>query len=108
LLGLATFLANQKTKEIGVRKALGATAESIVLMFTKEYVKLILIGFAIAAPLAWLAMNEWLNDFEYRIEIGPVIFVAGFVITLLIALVTVGYKSLRAALVNPVKSLRYE
>jgi putative ABC transport system permease protein len=108
LLGLATFLANQKTKEIGVRKAMGATVESIVFMFTKEYVKLIVIGFAIAAPLAWLAMNEWLNDFEYRIDIGPAIFIAGFAITLLIALITVGYKSLRAALVNPVESLRWE
>jgi putative ABC transport system permease protein len=108
LFGLATFMANQKTKEIGVRKVLGASVESIVLLFSKEYVKLIVIGFALAAPLAGYVMNQWLNDFEYKIKIGPVIFLTGLGVTFLIAIVTVGYRSLKAATVNPVDSLRSE
>jgi ABC-type antimicrobial peptide transport system permease subunit len=108
LFGLATFMANQKTKEIGVRKALGASVESIVFLFTKEYVKLIMIGFLIASPLAWFVMNLYLEDFAYKIKLGPAIFLTGFAITLTIAILTVGYKSLKAAVVNPVNSLRYE
>jgi ABC-type antimicrobial peptide transport system permease subunit len=108
LFGLATFMANQKTKEIGVRKALGATVESIVFLFTKEYIRLIVIGFVIAAPFAWYVMDMWLSDFEYKIELSPLIFLLGLGITLAIAILTVGYKSLRAAIVNPVHSLRYE
>lgn len=108
LFGLATFMANQKTKEIGVRKAHGASVESIVLLFSKEYIRLLFIGFLIASPLAWFVMNQWLNDFEYKITIGPEIFLMGFGITLVIAILTVGYRSLKAALVNPIKSLRYE
>jgi putative ABC transport system permease protein len=108
LLGLATFMANQKTKEIGVRKVLGASVESIILRFTREYVKLIAIGFVLAAPLAWFIMNQWLDHFAYKITLGPVVFLAGFGITLFIALITVGYKSLRAAIVNPVNALKYE
>ena len=108
LFGLATFMANQKTKEIGVRKVLGASVESIVFIFSKEYVKLILIGFALAAPLSWYVMNQWLSDFAYKIEIGPSIFLIGLAITFLIALVTVGWRSLRAATINPVDSLRSE
>lgn len=108
LFGLATFMANQKTKEIGVRKVLGASVESIVLIFSKEYVKLIVLGFALAAPVAWYVMNQWLSDFAYKIEIGPSIFLIGLGITFLIALVTVGYRSIRAATINPVDSLRSE
>jgi ABC-type antimicrobial peptide transport system permease subunit len=108
LFGLATFMANQKTKEIGVRKVLGASAESIVISFCTEYFKLIMIGFVIAAPLSWLVMNEWLNGFEYKITIGAGMFLASLAITLLVALLTVGYKSLKAAIMNPVNSLRYE
>lgn len=108
LFGLATFLSIQRTKEIGVRKVLGASVESIVMLFTREYFKLILIGFIIAAPLAWIVMNQWLNDFAYKITIGPGIFIGGFSITLLIAVVTVGYWSVKAAIINPVKALRYE
>jgi ABC-type antimicrobial peptide transport system permease subunit len=108
LFGLASFMANQRTKEIGVRKALGASVESIVLLFTKEYFKLIVIGFLIAAPFAWFVMNEWLAEFAYKITLGPAIFLMGFAITLTIAMLTVGYKSIRAAIVNPIKALRYE
>ncbi|MEX2231667.1 MAG: FtsX-like permease family protein, partial [Cyclobacteriaceae bacterium] len=108
LFGLATFMANQKTKEIGVRKAMGASVESIVLLFSKEYLKLIFIGFLLASPAVWFLMNKWLETFAYKITIGPVVFVTGLALTLLIAILTVGYKSFKAAIVNPIKSLRYE
>jgi putative ABC transport system permease protein len=108
LFGLATFMANQKTKEIGVRKVLGASVESIVLMFSREYAKLILIGFLLAAPLAGFAMQQFLNQFAYRIDLGVGIFAISLGITVIVALLTVGYRSFRAAVVNPVHSLRYE
>ena len=108
LFGLATFMTNQKTKEIGVRKALGASVESIIVLFSKEYIKLIVIGFVLAAPAVWFLMNKWLESFAYKISIGPMVFVAGFLATLTIAIVTVGYRSFKAAIVNPIKSLRYE
>ena len=78
------------------------------MLFSKEYVKLILIGFALAAPLAWYVMSEWLSDFAYKIDIGPAIFLTGLGVSFLIAMVTVGYRSLRAATVNPVDSLKCE
>jgi ABC-type antimicrobial peptide transport system permease subunit len=108
LFGLATFMANQKTKEIGVRKVMGASVKSIVLLFSKEYVKLIIIGFALAVPCAWYVMNRWLDQFAYKIEIGPVIFIVGLAVTFLIAVFTVGYRSFKAATANPVDSLRSE
>jgi ABC-type antimicrobial peptide transport system permease subunit len=101
-------MINQKNKEIGVRKVLGASVEGIVFIFSKEFARLIGIGFLLAAPAAWYIMNEWLKTFAYRISLNAWIFIAGIGITLLIALATVGYKSLKAALANPVKSLRYE
>ncbi|NBW35326.1 MAG: ABC transporter permease [Cytophagia bacterium] len=108
LFGLATFMINQKNKEIGVRKVLGASVEGIVFLFSKEYMKLIGIGFVFAAPIAWYVMNQWLNGFAYRISLSAWIFLAGLGVTLLVAVFTVGYRSLRAATANPVKSLRYE
>ena len=108
LFGLATFMTNQKTKEIGVRKALGASVESIIFLFSREYVKLIVIGFLLSAPAVWFIMNEWLDSFAYKISIGPMVFVAGLSVTLLIATLTVGYRSFKAAIVNPIQSLRYE
>jgi putative ABC transport system permease protein len=108
LFGLATFMANQKTKEIGVRKVLGASVESIVVLFSKEYLKLILVGFVLAAPLAGYVMNRWLDEFAYKIQIGPAIFLMGLLATLVIAMITVGYRSFRAAVVNPAQSLKSE
>jgi ABC-type antimicrobial peptide transport system permease subunit len=108
LFGLATFMATQKTKEIGIRKILGASVNSIILKFSREFVLLIGLGFVLSAPAAWLLMREYLNQFAYRIELGPVIFLVGIGITLIIALLTVGYRSFKAATVNPVDSLRYE
>jgi predicted permease len=108
LFGLVTFMANQKTKEIGVRKVMGASVESIVFMFSREFLKLIGVGFLIAAPTAWWVMNMFLDEFAYKITIGPGIFLIGLVTTLVIAMATVGYRSFKAAVVNPVKSLRSE
>jgi ABC-type antimicrobial peptide transport system permease subunit len=101
-------MATQKTKEIGIRKILGASVNSIILKFSREFVLLIGLGFVLSAPAAWLLMREYLNQFAYRIELGPVIFLVGIGITLIIALLTVGYRSFKAATVNPVDSLRYE
>ena len=108
LFGLATFMANQKTKEIGVRKTLGASVESIVFLFSREYVKLILIGVVLASPAVWYLMNKWHETFTYKITIGPFVFVAGLALTLTVAILTVGYKSFKAAVVNPIRALRYE
>lgn len=108
LFGLATFMASQRTKEIGIRKIMGASVGSIIIRFSREFVILIGVGFLLAAPAAWLLMREYLNQFAYRIDLGPVIFITGVGITLLIAMLTVGYKSYRAATVNPVDTLRYE
>ena len=108
LFGLVTFMANQKTKEIGVRKVLGASVNSIIIMFTREFGMLIFIGFIIAVPCAWFVMTAWLNEFAYKIELGPAIFVSSLLITLVLALLTVGYKSFKAAASNPAESLKSE
>jgi ABC-type antimicrobial peptide transport system permease subunit len=108
LFGLVTFMANRKTKEIGLRKVLGASVQSIILLFSKEFVKLLLIAFALAAPAAGFLMNMFLEEFAYRITLGPVVFLTGLCVTFLIAFLTVGYRSYRSASANPVNSLRSE
>lgn len=108
LFGLTVFMANQKTKEIGVRKVLGASVESILMLFSKEFIKLILIGFCIAAPLAWYAANQYLDQFAYKIAMGPTVFLLGLAITFVIAILTVAYRSMKAAVANPTQSLRSE
>lgn len=108
LFGLVAFMANQKSKEIGVRKILGASVLDIFKIFTGEFMKLILFAFFIAGPLGYYAMKHWLEDFEYRITIGPGVFVAAFLVTIVIAAVTVGYHTYRAATANPVDALKYE
>lgn len=108
LYGLVDFLALQRKKEIGVRKVLGASARGIVYLFSKEFLWLIAIAFVIAAPLAYLAMNAWLQTFANRIEIHAAYFIIAFFISIAIAVITVGYQSVKAALANPVKSLRTE
>jgi len=108
LFGLATYTAEQRIKEIGVRKVLGATINNIITMLSKDFLILVLIASALAIPLAWWAMSRWLQDFAYRINIGWWIFVAAGVIAFLIALITVSSQAIKAALANPVKSLRTE
>jgi putative ABC transport system permease protein len=108
LFGLATYTAEQRIKEIGVRKVLGATISNIISMLSKDFLKLVLISSIIAFPVAWWAMHKWLQDFAYRINIGWWIFLASALIALLIALITVSSQAIKAALANPVKSLRTE
>lgn len=108
LYGLVSFMVTQKTKEIGVRKVLGASVPQILWLFMKEFSKLIIIAFLIAAPAAWWVMKSWLEDFTFRISIGAEIFFVAVITTSFIAIVTVGYQSTKAALANPVKSLRTE
>ena len=108
LYGLISYIATQKEKEIGVRKVLGATTRQIMLIFSKEFTLLIIIAFLVAAPLAGYIMSQWLENFAYRVPLGWTMFAAGIAATLAIALVTVGYRSLRAAVANPVDALRNE
>ncbi|MCI0695023.1 ABC transporter permease [candidate division KSB1 bacterium] len=108
LLGLIAFVAAQRTKEIGVRKVLGATVVDILGLISKEFAMLIAVAFIVAAPVAYFAMNNWLENFAYRIDVGLGVFAATIAVTLIIAGVTIGYRAIKAALANPVDALRYE
>lgn len=108
LYGLVLFLALQRQKEIGIRKVLGASITGIVLLFSKEFVGLVLIAFALAAPLGYLAMKSWLETFVNRIDLHAGYFALAFLLSLLIAMITVSFQALKAAIANPVKSLRTE
>jgi predicted permease len=108
LYGLVSFMAAQKTKEVGIRKVLGASVANIIYMFSKEFTVLILIAFVIAVPVAYYMMRGWLDNFAFRININAWVFILAIVCSVAIAWITVGYKSIRAARSNPVKSLRTE
>ena len=108
LLGLTSFSINRRTKEIGVRKVLGASVSTIVALFTKEFTKLVLLANIIAWPVAYYAMNKWLQNFAYRIDIGWRLFLLSAMLALFIALLTISFHAIRAAIANPVDSLRYE
>jgi len=108
LLGLASFTTGQRTKEIGIRKVLGSSVSGIIFLLNKDFIKRVLIANLIAWPLSYYAMNKWLQNFAYRIRIDLWMFLASAVVALVIALVTVSYQSVKAALGNPVDSLRYE
>jgi putative ABC transport system permease protein len=108
LFGLASFVAEQRTKEIGIRKVLGASVSGIVMKFAGEFLKLVVLSILIASPLAYYLMNKWLQDFKYRIEIEWWVFASAAGLAVLIAFLTVLYQALKASLVNPVKSLKSE
>ncbi len=108
LFGLAMFTAQQRTKEIGVRKVLGASIGSIVTLLSRDFLKLVLIAIVIASPIAYYAMNRWLQDFAYKIDIEWWVFALAGLLAVSIALLTVSFQSIKAALMNPVKSLRTE
>ncbi|MET3126044.1 putative permease [Arcicella rosea] len=108
LFGLAAFMAEQRTKEIGIRKVLGASVINLVNLLSKDFLKLVLLAFVISAPLAWYVANNWLQDFAYRTEISWWIFAVAGMLALLVAMLTVSIQAIKAALMNPVKSLKTE
>lgn len=108
LFGLAALAAINRTKEIGIRKVLGASLPGIVTLLSKDFIKLVIIALGIATPLAWYFMNKWLQDFEYRISIGWWVFIAAGALAIIVAFVTIGFQAVKAGIANPVKSLRTE
>ena len=108
LFGLSTFAVERRTKEIGIRKVLGASMSNIVQLLTREFLVLVTIAFVVAVPVAWWAMNRWLESFAYRVNITVWIFIAGAIIILLIALIAVGWQAIKAATENPVKAIKTE
>jgi len=108
LFGLASFTAEQRTKELGVRKVLGASVTGLVLLMSKEFAKWVLIANVIAFPIAYVIMNNWLQSFAYRINLTIWIFLATAGVAFAIAILTVSYQSIKASLANPIESLRYE
>ena len=108
LFGLVAFTTRQRTKEIGIRKVLGASVTQIVQLLSKDFLRLVILGIVIASPIAYWAMNKWLQDFAYRVDISWWIFALAGIIAIIISLLTVSYQAIRAALANPVKSLRTE
>jgi putative ABC transport system permease protein len=105
LFGLATYMAENRIKEIGVRKILGASVTGITTLLSKDFVKLVIISFLIAAPLAWWGMHKWLQNYTYRIGFEWWVFALAGLLSVMIALLTVSYQSIKAAVANPAKSL---
>jgi len=108
LLGLASFMTEQKTKEIGIRKVLGASVSGVTMMMSGQFVRWVLAANLIAIPAAWIVMSRWLGGFAYRTEIGPWVFILSIGLSLGLALLTVAYQSIRAARGDPVRALRQE
>lgn len=108
LFGLAAFNAEVRTKEIGIRKVLGASVSNVMMMLSRDFIRLIVLAMLVAFPLSWWAMNSWLNSFAYRISIGPNVFIVAGLSIVVLAVITVGYQSIKTALMNPVNSLRTE
>jgi putative ABC transport system permease protein len=108
LFGLAAFTAQQRIKEIGIRKVLGASVTGIIAMLSGDFLKLVIISILIATPLAWWVMNQWLQDYAYRIQISAWIFIIAAIISIVIAIITISFQAIKAAIANPVKSLRTE
>ncbi len=108
LYGLASFMAVQRIREVGIRKVLGASGASITYLFSKEFVVLITIAFAVAAPVSWYFMHQWIENFAYRIELSWWLFAVGGIVSIIVALISVSFQAMKAALANPVRSLRVE
>jgi len=108
LFGLSAYAAERRKKEIGIRKVLGASVEGIVMLLSKDFVRLVIISLLIASPIAWWSMNNWLQDFPYRLNISWWIFALSGLAAITIAMITIFFQSIKAALVNPVKNLRAE
>ena len=108
LLGLSSFTAEQRSREIGIRKTLGATVPGVVILLSREYIKLVCTGIVIAVPAAYYFINSWLQDFAYRTELSWIPFVLAAISAFLAAILTVSYQSIRAASADPVKSIREE
>ena len=108
LLGLASYSTMQRTKEIGVRKVMGASVSNIVNLLSKDFLTLVLIAFVIAVPIAWVGMHKWLEGFAYRVNLGWTAFALAGMIAVVIAFATVSFQSIKAAIANPVTSLRAE
>ena len=108
LFGLVSYTTEQRTKEIGVRKVMGASVPGIWMLLSKDFLRLVAVAFVVAAPLAYFAMTRWLEEFAYRVDISWPIFLMAGLAALGIALATVSYQAIKAALGNPVDSLRYE
>lgn len=108
LFGLATFSAENRKKEIGIRKVLGAKVSGIATLLSKDFVVLVFIAILVATPIAWWVMNKWLQSFSYRVDIKWWMFAMAGIIAAIIALVTVSFQAIKAAIANPVKSLRTE
>ena len=108
LFALATFMAENRIKEIGIRKVLGASVTGLAAMLSKDFLVLVALSFAIASPIAWWLMNKWLQNYPLRIDIGYWVFILTGLASLLIALLTVGFQAMKAAVLNPIKNLRSE
>jgi len=108
LLGLAALAAVNRTKEIGVRKVLGASITGIVMLLSRDFLRLVFISFVIATPVAWYLMNRWLQDYVNRIDISWAVFVSAGVFVIIISMFTIGFQAIKAAIANPVNSLRTE
>ena len=108
LFGLAAYVAEQRTKEIGIRKVLGASVQQIWVLLSKEFIALVLISCVIAAPVSFYSLQSWLLKYNYRISIGTGVFIAGGFLALLITIITISFQAIKAARANPVSSLRSE
>ena len=108
LFGLASFTAEQRTKEIGIRKALGASVSGIILLMVREFTKWVLIAVVIAWPVGYIVMRSWLQNFYYRTGLGLNLFLMAALLALVISVLTVSYQAIKAAVANPIESLRYE
>lgn len=108
LIGLTAFMTEQRRKEIGVRKVLGASVTSVVVLLSKDFSKLVIIAFVIVVPLAWYAINQWLNEFAYKVDISPLVYIGAGMLILFVAFLSMAYQSIKAAVVNPSDTLRNE